>query len=116
MPNPPPPAGTTADMVLRGSNMSAAVMGQYEIRTCRFPASGFPTSFIVRFYDIKSNQTNFPASLLPVGVTPTTSRRIATRDLRRKWPEAQAERVASVHVFGSQKGQKPSPAACVTIR
>ena len=27
---------------------------------------------------------NFPASLLPVGVTPTTSRRIATRSLRRK--------------------------------
>ncbi len=63
-----------------------------------------------------ASAANFPASLLPVGVTPTTSRRIATRDLRRKWPEAQAERVASVHVFGSQKGQKPSPAACVTIR
>jgi probable HAF family extracellular repeat protein len=30
-PNPPPPAGTTADMILRGSNTSAAVMGQYEI-------------------------------------------------------------------------------------
>src|SRR5207244_8211784 len=30
-PNPPPPAGTTADMILRGSNMSPAVMGQYEI-------------------------------------------------------------------------------------
>jgi class 3 adenylate cyclase len=27
---------------------------------------------------------NFPASLLPIGVTPTTSRRIATRSLRRK--------------------------------
>src|SRR5204862_2764093 len=31
MPNPPPPAGTTADMVLRGANTSAAVAGQYEI-------------------------------------------------------------------------------------
>src|SRR5262245_66322124 len=30
-PNPPPPAGTTADMILRGSNISAATMGQYEI-------------------------------------------------------------------------------------
>jgi hypothetical protein len=29
MPNPPPPAGTTADMILRGS--SPAVAGQYEI-------------------------------------------------------------------------------------
>jgi Ca2+-binding RTX toxin-like protein len=28
---PPPPAGTTADMVLRGSNTSPAVAGQYEI-------------------------------------------------------------------------------------
>jgi hypothetical protein len=39
--------------------------------------------------------------LLPVAVTPTTSRRIATRGLRRKWPEAQADRVAGVHVFRS---------------
>jgi hypothetical protein len=31
MPNPPPPAGTTADMILRGSNTSPAVAGQYEI-------------------------------------------------------------------------------------
>src|SRR5439155_6438079 len=31
LPNPPPPAGTTADMILRGSNMSPAVAGQYEI-------------------------------------------------------------------------------------
>jgi hypothetical protein len=30
-PNPPPPAGTTADMVLRGSNASLTVPGQYEI-------------------------------------------------------------------------------------
>src|SRR5262245_47220022 len=30
-PNPSPPAGTTADMILRGSNASPAVMGQYEI-------------------------------------------------------------------------------------
>ncbi|TMJ85481.1 MAG: hypothetical protein E6G76_16135, partial [Alphaproteobacteria bacterium] len=30
-PNTPPPAGTTADMILRGSNASPAVMGQYEI-------------------------------------------------------------------------------------
>jgi probable HAF family extracellular repeat protein len=30
-PNPPPPAGTTADMILRGSNTSPAVAGQYEI-------------------------------------------------------------------------------------
>jgi probable HAF family extracellular repeat protein len=31
MPNPPPPASTTADMILRGSNTSPAVAGQYEI-------------------------------------------------------------------------------------
>ncbi len=31
-----------------------------------------------------ASAANFPASLLPVGVTPTTSRRIATRSLRRK--------------------------------
>src|SRR5207244_8356694 len=31
VPNPPPPAGTTADMILRGSNSSPAVAGQYEI-------------------------------------------------------------------------------------
>jgi hypothetical protein len=30
------------------------------------------------------HQWNFPASLLPVGATPTTSRRMATRSLRRK--------------------------------
>src|SRR5438876_629336 len=30
-PNPPPPAGTTADMILRGANASPAVAGQYEI-------------------------------------------------------------------------------------
>ena len=30
MPNPPPPAGTTADMVLRASN-TAPIAGQYEI-------------------------------------------------------------------------------------
>src|SRR5258707_910870 len=30
-PNPPPPAATTADMILRGSNTSPAVAGQYEI-------------------------------------------------------------------------------------
>jgi hypothetical protein len=30
-PNTPPPAGTTADMILRGSNMSPGVAGQYEI-------------------------------------------------------------------------------------
>ena len=30
-PNAPPPVGTTADMILRGSNTSPAVMGQYEI-------------------------------------------------------------------------------------
>ena len=30
-PNPLPPAGTTADMILRGSNTSSAVAGQYEI-------------------------------------------------------------------------------------
>src|SRR5262249_26133058 len=29
--DPPPPAGTTADMILRGSNTSPAVAGQYEI-------------------------------------------------------------------------------------
>jgi hypothetical protein len=29
--NPAPPAGTTADMILRGSNSSPAAMGQYEI-------------------------------------------------------------------------------------
>jgi hypothetical protein len=31
-----------------------------------------------------ASAANFPASLLPVGVIPTTSRRIATRSLRRK--------------------------------
>jgi hypothetical protein len=31
VPNPPPPPGTTADMILRGSNLSPAVAGQYEI-------------------------------------------------------------------------------------
>ena len=30
-PNPPPPAGTTADMILRGSDASPAVAGHYEI-------------------------------------------------------------------------------------
>ena len=30
-PNPPPPGGTTADMILRGANTSPAVAGQYEI-------------------------------------------------------------------------------------
>jgi probable HAF family extracellular repeat protein len=30
-PNPPPPAGTTADLILRGSNTSLAVAGQYQI-------------------------------------------------------------------------------------
>src|SRR5260221_14675765 len=30
-PNPPPPPGTTADMILRGANSSPAAMGQYEI-------------------------------------------------------------------------------------
>src|SRR6516162_3181733 len=30
-PNPPPPAGTTADMILRGSNASPAVESQYKI-------------------------------------------------------------------------------------
>jgi hypothetical protein len=30
-PNPAAPAGTTADMILRGSNTSSAVAGQYEI-------------------------------------------------------------------------------------
>src|SRR5262249_25355674 len=30
LPNPPPPAGTTADMILRGSNTSPVVAGQYE--------------------------------------------------------------------------------------
>jgi hypothetical protein len=30
-PNPPPPAGTTADMILRGANSSPGVAGQYEI-------------------------------------------------------------------------------------
>jgi hypothetical protein len=29
--NPPPPTGTTADMILRGANTSPAVAGQYEI-------------------------------------------------------------------------------------
>ena len=31
MPNPPPPAGTTADMILRGANSSPSATGQYEI-------------------------------------------------------------------------------------
>src|SRR6266568_4346027 len=52
---------------------------------------------------------NFPASLLPVGVTPTTSRRIATRSLRRKMARSQAEQVASVHAFSSQERAETIP-------
>src|SRR5262249_48448103 len=37
---------------------------------------------------------NFPASLLPVGATPTTSRRIATHGLRRKMARSQTEGMA----------------------
>src|SRR6516165_6184648 len=39
-----------------------------------------------------------------------SSRRIATRSLRRKMATAQAE-LAGVHVFSHRKGQKPSPAS-----
>jgi hypothetical protein len=40
---------------------------------------------------------------------PDNEQRIATRSLRRKWPEAQAEQVASVHVFSSQEGAETIP-------
>jgi hypothetical protein len=52
-----------------------------------------------------ASAANFPASLLPVGVTPTTSRRIARRRLRRKWPEAERSRDPAYHIGR----QKPSP-------
>jgi len=41
---------------------------------------------------------NFPASPLPVGVTPTTSRRSRRAICPEKWPEAQAERDPAVVV------------------
>jgi hypothetical protein len=50
---------------------------------------------------------NFPASLVPVGVTPTTSRRIATHVCVGKWPEADRSRDPAYHTGR----QKPSPAA-----
>jgi hypothetical protein len=52
---------------------------------------------------------NFPASLLPVGVTPTPSRESRRAVCAEKWPEAQAERVAGVHVFSSQEGRNHPP-------
>src|SRR5262249_41425307 len=57
----------------------------------------------------RHQRVNFPASLLPVGATPTTSRRIATHGLRRKMTRSQTEGMAVGHVFSSQEGQKPSP-------
>src|SRR5215831_16926126 len=52
---------------------------------------------------------NFLTPLLPVGVIPTMSRESRRAVCAEKWPEAQADRVAGVHVFSPQ-GQKPSPA------
>jgi hypothetical protein len=53
---------------------------------------------------------NFPASLLPVGVTATTSRRIATRSLRRKMAK-KASRAGGQRTRLQLTGrQKPSPA------
>ena len=57
----------------------------------------------------RHQRVNFPASLLPVGATPTTSRRIATHGLRRKMARSRTEGMAVGHVFSSQEGQKPSP-------
>jgi len=57
----------------------------------------------------RHERVNFPASLLPVGATPTTSRRIATHGLRRKMARSRTEGMAVGHVFSSQEGQKPSP-------
>jgi hypothetical protein len=45
------------------------------------------------FLEKPSAAVNSPASLLPIGVTPITSRRIATRSCAEKWLEVQAERV-----------------------
>src|SRR5262249_491843 len=56
---------------------------------------------------------NFPASLLPVGVIPTTSRESRRKVCVGKWPEAQAEQVASVHVFSSQEGAETIPSGGV---
>jgi hypothetical protein len=49
------------------------------------------------------------AANLSVGVTPTMIRRIATTVCAEKWPEAQAEQVAGVHVFSSQEGAETIP-------
>src|SRR5262249_33400375 len=54
-------------------------------------------------------RANFPASLLPVGVTPTTSRRIATRSLRRKMARKPSRAGGRRTRFSHRKGQKPSP-------
>jgi len=40
---------------------------------------------------------NFPASQLPIGVTPTTSRESRRAVCAEKWPEAQAERDSAYH-------------------
>jgi hypothetical protein len=52
---------------------------------------------------------NFPASLLPVGFTPKRAEESRRAVCAEKWPEAQAERVAGVHVFSSQEGRNHPP-------
>ena len=54
-------------------------------------------------------RANFSASLLPVGVTPTTSRRIATRSLRRKMARSPSRSGGRRHVFSPQEGAKTIP-------
>jgi hypothetical protein len=56
-----------------------------------------------------ASAANFPASLLPVGVIATTSRRIATRSLRRKMARSPSRAGAGVHVFSSQEGEETIP-------
>jgi hypothetical protein len=57
-------------------------------------------------------RANFPASLLPGGVTPTTRRRIATLSLRRKMARSPSRSGGwRTRLQHHRKGQKPSPAA-----
>jgi len=54
---------------------------------------------------------NFPASLLPRRRHPDNEQKESRRTgCVEKMARSQAERVAGVHVFSSQEGQKPSPA------
>jgi hypothetical protein len=56
-----------------------------------------------------ASAANFPTSLLPVGFTPKRAEESRPAVCPEKWPEAQAERVAGVHVFSSQKGRNHPP-------